>query len=229
MRSRPLGFLGVGAILATTSCASGPRPLPTIAAGAEAEVSIDGLHLIDNSVMLLGYAKPDLDLSPYTAFILDPVTVAYQKDPGGRTRLSFEDNFALTPTQMERLKEVFQQEVVDALTENDGYELVTEPAPNALRITARLIDLVVRVPTELGGRQEIYTASYGEVTLILELHDSQSGEILARAGDRQDPTSPARDLAEVNPVFMRADVTRMFRHWADIMRERLDQIRELGI
>lgn len=85
------------------------------------------------------------------------------------------------------------------------------------------------MPTErTGGRSRTYAASYAEVTLILELYDSMSGEILARAGERMDPTRSSRNLAEVSRAFVRADVTRMFAHWANIFRERLDQIRELG-
>ncbi|MGI9627919.1 MAG: DUF3313 family protein [Longimicrobiales bacterium] len=210
-------------------CASsGPAPLPTVATGENADVSIDGLVRMDNSVFTLGYSKPDLDLSPYTAFIIDPVSVAYQKDPRGRTRNSPDANFELSARQMETLKEVFHEEIVEALGEDDGYQLVEEPAANALRLTAYLIDLVVRFPTERGGRTDTFVSSYGEVTLIVEARDSQSGEILARIGERGDPTSTTRDLAEVNSTFVRSDLTRMFGHWAQTMRERLDQLREVA-
>jgi hypothetical protein len=50
------------------------------------------------------------------------------------------------------------------------------------------MDLVVKIPTErAGGRDQSYTVSYAEVTLIVELRDSESGEILARVADRRDP------------------------------------------
>jgi len=82
---------------------------------------------------------------------------------------------------------------------------------------------VVNVPTERAGRQDVYTRSYGLVSLILELRDSESGEILVRAGDRRDPTRNTDvRLAEVNPVYVRADVQRLFGYWANLLRERLD-------
>lgn len=228
MSPRPLKHLAVGTLMGLAGCASGtPAALPTIATGAEAEVTIDGLHKLDNTIVQLAYAKPDMDLTPYTAFMLDPATVAYNTDPQGRRRGNTSDaNFELTAEQMESLKEIFHEQLVEALTKDDGYDLVTAPAENVLRLSASLLDLVVKIPTErTGGRSRTYAASYGEVTLVLELYDSMSGEILARAGQRMDPTRSARNLAEVNRAFVRADVTRMFAHWANIFRERLDQMR----
>jgi hypothetical protein len=221
-----------GALLAGTGCASTPAPPPTLQTGPDAEVTIDGLVRVDNSVIPVAYVKPDADLTGYTKFMLDPVEVAYQKDPGNTRQSGMgggNENFALTPRQMENFRTAFQEEVVQALTGDSGYELVTEPGPEVLRITASLVDLVVRVPTErTAGRQSNFTRSYGLVSLIVELRDSESGEILARAGDRRDPTRNTDNrLAEVSPAFVRADVQRLFRHWAELLRERLDVLREM--
>jgi hypothetical protein len=89
---------------------------------------------------------------------------------------------------------------------------------------------VVRVPTEnTAGRQRTYARSYGEVTLILELRDSESEEILARVADRRDPTrNTDTHLAEVSPVFVRGDTERLFHYWADLLRQRLDEVRGVG-
>jgi hypothetical protein len=229
MRSLFRAFLSAALLVGMAGCASTPTPEPTIQTGPDAEVTIDGLVRVDNAAVPVVYVKADMDLKPYTRFILDPVEVAYQKDPGNRRQSGVagaEGNFALSPTQMEQFRGAFQEAVVEALTRGNGYELVTEPGPDVLRITAALLDLVVRVPTDRGGRQDVYTRSYGEVSLILELRDSQSGEILARAGDRRDPTrNTDYRLAEVSPVFVRADTQRLFQHWADLLRERLDALR----
>ncbi len=228
MNSHMHKVVSTGILVAVAGCAS--TPPPTLQTGPDAEVTVDGLVRVDNAVVPVAYRKPDLDLTPYTRFMLDPVEVAYQKDPRNRRRSTAggEYNFALSPSQMERLKDAFQEEVVEALSKDDGYELTTEPGPDVLRITASLIDLVVRVPTERGGRQSMAVRSYGLVSLILELRDSQSGEILARAADRRDPTSnTSANLAQVSTAFIQADVRRMFRHWADLLRERLDAFRAM--
>jgi hypothetical protein len=187
---------------------------------------------VDNSVMALAYIKPDLDLRRYTQFMLDPVTVAYKRDPGNRRSTATpgrEPNFALRPSQMEELKSMFQEAVVEALTADDGYELVETPAPDVLLITASLIDLIVRIPTETEGRSRSAVSSYGEVTMMVELFDSETGEVLALAAERADPTRlGARQLTQVTSVYARSDTKRLFEHWAGVLRERLDEVREVA-
>jgi len=226
---RSLVALGAAGILAGCASASGP---PTLQTGPDAEVTADGLYRMDNSLVALAWMKPDIDLRGYNAIMLDPVTVAYQKDPGSRrTATSIgvgTPNFALSPSQMENLKSWFQEVVADVLTEDDGYRIVDTPGPDVLRISADLIDLIVRVPTQpRAGRGRLFTTSYAVVTLIVEVRDSESGEILARAADRRDPTTGGGELVEVSSTFVRSDVRRLFRYWAGIMRERLDQLREV--
>jgi hypothetical protein len=220
-----LAAVGVLAGCATTS------PRPTIQSGPDAEVTVDGLHRVDNSLMALAYMKPDIDLRGYTALMLDPVSVSYQVDPRGRRRRAGvgdgRQNFALSTDQMEDLKRWFQEAVVEALAGDGGYRIVDTSGPEVLRVSADLIDLIVKVPTApSAGLSRSFAESYGEVTLVLEARDSQSGEILARAGDRVDPTTGmGRTLAEVSSVFVRSDTRRLFGHWAGIMRERLDELR----
>lgn len=227
--TRYRNVFAVGALLlATAGCASGPALPPSIA--PDAQPTFDGLYPVDNSVLQLAEAKRDLDLSGYTAFMLSPVEVAYKKDPGPRTTAPMESNFALSATQMETLKSSFLEEIERALTADDGYRLVTEPGPNVLRLDAYLIDLVVRFDAQATvGRNRAFTSSYGEVTMILELYDSESGEILARVAERADPTRATTDVVEVRPTFVRADVSRLFRHWGTKVRERLDQVRAANL
>jgi len=229
MKSLLRGTLLTGTLVALTGCASMASPPPTLQTGPDAEVTIDGLVRVDNAAVPLAYRKPGMDLTSYTRFMLDPVEIAYQKDPGNRGRSEMGgggDNFALTPSQMENLRGMFQDAVAEALTRDNGYELTTEPGPDVLRVSASLVDLVVSVPTDMAGRQQVYTRSYGLVSLILELRDSESGEILVRAGDRRDPTrNTDASLAAVTPGAVRADTQRLFRYWADLLRERLDAFR----
>jgi len=175
--------------------------------------------------------KLDIDLRGYTALMLDPVSVSYKIDP--QDRRSWGDlsggrpNFALNTVQMENLKSWFQEAVVEALAGDDGYRIVDTPGPDVLRISADLIDLIVRAPTaQNSGRSRTFVDSWGEVTLVLEARDSQSGEILARAVDRMDPKRGlGRTISEVSTVFVRSDTRRLFEYWAGIMRERLDELR----
>ena len=230
----PLMFAATaGILLGLAGCAA--TPPPTMQAGPEAEVTVDGLYRVDNSVMALAYVKPSLTLQGYTKLMIDDVVVAYKKDPEGRRRdspggVGAERNYALSPSQMEVLKTLFQEAVVKELTKDDGYQLVDAPAPDVLRIDCYLIDLVVKSPTQnTAGRQQNFASSYAEVTVVFELHDSESEEVLARVADRGDPTvtgGASGDLASVNAAFVRTDLTRMFEYWAGLLRAGMDNIYE---
>ena len=223
--------LGAAAILG--GCASAPPP-PTLQSGPDAEVTVDGLYRVDNSVMALAYMKPGWDLRGYTAMLIDPVTVAYKtdptrrRDPAGGTSSG---NFALSDTQMENFKNLFQEAVEDALTEGDGYRIADAPGPDVLRITANLIDLIVAVPTTaVASNSTLVGRSAATVTLVMEIRDSQSGEIIARVADRQSPGSAAyQGILQVSPQAVRADMRRLFESWAEILRERLDDLRATEI
>jgi hypothetical protein len=224
--------LGAAGILAGGVSAQAPGP--TLQSGPDAEVTVDGLYRVDNSRLQIAYMKPDIDLDRYTAFMLDPVAVAYQRDPGGRTGAGapagVDANFALTAAEMDELTGYFREAVVEALGRDGAYRIVETPGPDVLRITAQLIDLIVRLPRPTGAAQGV-TRSYGEVTLVLEVRDSQSGEILAMAADRQDPTrnSGGQDLVSVAPSRIRTDTANLFEYWAGILRESLDGLREVEI
>jgi len=82
------------------------------------------------------------------------------------------------------------------------------------------------VPLASSGALRSELARVGEVTPVLEARDSQSGEILARAGDRRDPSAMGNtNMTQVSPALVRADTQRLFRYWAEIMRDRLDELR----
>ncbi len=84
MNSHMRTVVSAGILVAATGCAA--TPPPTLQTGPDAEVSVDGLVRVDHSLVPIAYLKPDMNLTPYTRFMLDPVEVAYQRDPGNRRR-----------------------------------------------------------------------------------------------------------------------------------------------
>ena len=105
------------------------------------------------------------------------------------------------------------------------------PGPTVLRLELQIIDLIVKVPTTtFGGREYNYTSSTADMTLMMELRDSLSGEILARVGDRREarqPGSGANQLYYSNPVTDTDAVRRVFRHWAQILALRLEAVKQV--
>ena len=80
---------------------------PTIDTSPGAEVSFDGLHLVTGSRADLAWARPDLDLSPYTKIMLQGAGIEYR--PGGISgrapaARSTSGPYAVTEAQKERFK-----------------------------------------------------------------------------------------------------------------------------
>jgi hypothetical protein len=71
----------------------------------------------------------------------------------------------------------------------------------------------------------VFLSSVGEATLVLEVVDSMSGEVLFRAADRRAAeraggTTPVRS----NPATNWSEVRRLARTWGSRLREGLDSL-----
>ncbi len=216
----------VAVCLATFTAGSLAAPrAPRIQTGPDAEVSFDGLHRVDRSVMDEAWAIPTLDLTGYSKLMLVRGGFAYREvdDPGRYDRSATE--FPIEPENRARFEEEVGEVFRDELAKIENWEYVTEPGPDVLMLVGYIIDVVSAVPPETVGRGRIYLTRVGEATLVLELRDSMSNEILARSADRRG-ADPAWTI-QSSRVTNLAEVRRLARTWARILVNRLDQIAEL--
>jgi hypothetical protein len=95
-----------------------------------------------------------------------------------------------------------------------------------LIVVGALDDIVSRVPPQRTGRGDIWISSVGEATLILEIIDSTSGEVLARAVDRRAAQPASRTGVRSSTVSSTAEVRRLARRWATQLRNGLDSFHE---
>jgi hypothetical protein len=187
----------------------------------------DGLVLDeDQNDVAIFYVKPDADFSVYKRFKMLDAYVAFKKNWERNTkvagrRIPKKDVERIKREAGELLHETFQKELDD----RGGYTFVDEADDDVLILRPALIDLEITAPDiKYAGRIEQYVASAGAATLYLELYDSVSGEILARILDRR----RMQDYGYArwsNSVTNRADATRMFRRWAELLRKGLDEQR----
>ena len=191
------------------------------------DISYDGLHLDPDSKLALLYVDPDADFSVYSQFMMLDAYVAFKKNWQRNTRVagrrvSNKDMEKIKAEAADLLHESFKKE----LDENGGYTFVDKPDDNVMILRPALIDLEITAPDiPVAGRVTQYVASAGAATLYIELYDSVSGEILARAIDRRN----MQDYGTVrwaNSVTNRADAARMFRRWASLLRQAMDEVRE---
>lgn len=199
------------ASLGQSACTSAPPYVPE--ATAE-NTTAEGLVRVENSRFDEVYVRPGFDLTDFDAVILAPVSVSYKS--------SRPDN-ELDDRQLDLMKRYFSEELEAALVESEQYKLVTTAGANTMRIHARISDLEINVPTETQAihRNRVFVASSGQMTLVAEIYDAQSGEILVRLEDRRQ----ARDYwHEVTTISEWAEVRSAFRYWSGIARDRIDSV-----
>ena len=212
-----LPFLLVLSAAALSGCASSRSTVPD---------EWDGLVRQPGTRLGAVFVKPDAEIASYTSVLLDPVQVSFARnwDPsrGGRSqvnRLNAADVTAMKDGLAEMFRETFRAEL-----ERGGYKLVDEIGPDTLRVTAAIVDLFVTAPdTMTAGRSRTYTANSGRMTLVAELRDSVTGEILARAVDaRSGRSTGAWDIT--NRATNTNDARRAMGVWARALREALDEM-----
>ena len=214
-------LLVVAAVLA--GCASSH----VIDAGPEAQVSYDGLVRVDHSRVEHFWARPDVDYASYTKIVLADPVIEF-RDPGraGSTGGSTEE-FPLSEADKKDLELTVKKIFLEALADNQYFTFVEEPGPDVLTLDVRLLDFVALVPKRIDPDDPslVYFSSVGEMTLVVEAHDSITGEILARAVERRAAGIAAEGIHSSRRNGW-AEIKPLARHWAGIIRERLDQIHE---
>ena len=91
-----------------------------------------------------------------------------------------------------------------------------------LRAKARIVDLYVNAPdTASTNVTRTYTLSTGEMTLLAELFDSETGQVVARVLDRTESRGTGRFML-TNSVVNDMESRLTASTWAKILRTRLD-------
>jgi hypothetical protein len=209
-----LAALGSALLLGVSLASAAPR-------SDVAPVTEDGLHRIDGSPLAAAWSKPGIDLRGYDKILLQPVGIRFRevKDPGFRRDAN---DFPLDDEQKRKLEATIWETLADELGKSKRFTLTDQPGPGVLVAHGALLDVVSHVPPDPIGRGATFVRSLGEATLVIELRDSVSDELYARAVDRRaaEPIAPTRSTAVNN----RAEVRRTVRRWAAVLREQLDEL-----
>ncbi|MCH8159671.1 MAG: DUF3313 family protein [Proteobacteria bacterium] len=205
-------------------CSSAP---PTIQQGANAEVSYDGLHAIDNSIFKAAWADPDIDFTRYSKIMPGGAFFEYRavkKTSGTQRARSSNTEFYIDEKAREQLKALVSEIFNEELAKSSRFSVTDAPGSDVLSIRGGLYDIVSNVPPDPIGRGDIYLSSVGEITLILEAVDSMSGEVIFRAVERRAAERGGGMAMRSNSVTTRSEVRRLIRRWATKLREGLDSI-----
>ncbi len=177
---------------------------------------------VENTVSYVSQ-DPVKNVHKYVAILIEPVVVYVATDADAK---------AIPDRGRAALANYFQQAIVNAVS--DAFPVVQESGPLVLRLRSAIIgvDVGAEIPPGLrAGRGEELTraVNIGKVGVEVELVDSETGEQIAAAVDRQNLGEGAV-IGSVN--FSREEkfrtATQAFDGWAARLREFLDSAHELS-
>jgi hypothetical protein len=110
-----------------------------------------------------------------------------------------------------------------------GYQIVTAPGDDVLGVEAAIVNLYVRAPANLTGQggKDFYAVTAGEMSLVIQLNDSASGDAIVRAFDNfkaTEYTNPERITHVDNEAEARSAATQ----WAKRLRMALDKAKGIN-
>jgi hypothetical protein len=218
---RLFGFVSL--VLASAllgGCASTPRAVEA--------VEWDGLVRQPHARLNAVFVRPGIkeQMSGFQSVILDPVDVSFASEFENvrRTgRISRDLNAADLAAIQRGLADQFQQVFREEL-QGGGYQIVDTAGPETLRVSAAIVDLFIAAPEAAQpiGRGNTYTANAGRMTLVLEMRESVTGEILVRAVDARSGRDSGM-WTVTNRATNTAEARRAMRTWARALREGLDE------
>jgi hypothetical protein len=217
----------------TTSSTPVTSYTPAAADAALPDSTPEGLIRVKGGQADLVYVRPGADFSTYTEVTLAEPEIAFVKDwqrdynykRSFENQISSSDMVTMVNTGKQLMKESFTKQLTKG-----GYTVVNAPGPKVLLVKASLMDLDAYAPDpnlRSSGLNRTYTQGAGEATMVIELHDSVTGQLLARAYDRKSGkegfasgTSGSRSHAT-----NMADASAALDYWAGLLVNGLNRVR----
>ncbi len=209
---------------------------PVLETGPDAEVTGDGLHRVDPSIMSAAWVRPNLDLSRYTRIFFMPTAVQFREVPGRRHTSRLMENrteFPVSDLMRVRLRELFGESFYEAVSGIRSYELSNELGRDVLMVQGFLTDVISGIPPDLAG-SFVSTARWAlEANIVIELRDSMSDEVLARTVDRERIDGPfdALEAWALTPGIAQGWsrlLVRRLRELSNLYPSRLRRLKELS-
>ncbi|MFO1395160.1 MAG: DUF3313 family protein [Steroidobacteraceae bacterium] len=172
------------------------------------------------------YVRPGVEFKDYRSVYLDPVEIAFDKnwDPNKSSSTS---TGRMSSADIEKLRAEMASEfqrIVEEELRAGGYQVVTQPKDDTLQVSAGLADVYVNAPDkQTAGRSYTFTVSAGRMTLVMELRDGPTAQLLARVVD-QHVGRDSGSMTLTNGVTNSAEFRRAVQGWADRLVKALDNV-----
>lgn len=183
-----------------------------------ADAPDDGLVRVPSSREAAVYRSPDVGFTQYKRLMFDRVSVEFV---AGWRRNHPKLTEADTERVRSRAAKGFEDELTRELVKRGRYALAEAPAPDVLRVKARITAFDQTDPTAgLVPGVRSYSRTAGKMTLIVELYDASSGVLVGRVID----LTPPREYPEerrLDQVFNDTEARDAFANASRLVHEAL--------
>ena len=178
------------------------------------------------------YLLPGTDFRRYTKVLLDQTQVVFRddwiKNINRSTReLSNRINSADAERIVEEARTTFA-EIFGSALKDAGFEIVTAPGADVLRLAPRVVDMYVNAPDKLtkAPLTRVFTVDAGQATLVLEIRDSTTGALIGRATDHGTASLDGSSrLSRTSSVANRGEFEDLFRALAQASAKGLNELK----
>ena len=164
---------------------------------------------VTESTVDSAYVQPGVDFSRYSRLLPVPLEIYFVE---GRAAPESED--------LVRIRQIFRTAFLGEI--GDDFPIVQEPGSDVLGVRASLVDL--ELSSETGdlpvGSPAAGIVASGKLSFFMELTDSMTGEVLARAGDQEKTDSTISTVAAERDW---GRVETAAQHWARLFKNFLDE------
>ena len=200
-------------LIAGPASAQEPAEAPPAAPDAETE-----LQKV-KSAFKETWVHPDADFTQYSKLYLWEGVFEYRDvGPAQKSRSTMMSSrkreFGISDADREKFEEIVAESFIKALEGSKQFEL-----------RGGVLDIVSMVPPQTVGRSEIYLASIGEATLVLELLDAATGDVLAVVAERRSLSRPGSTIDFTTMPTNSATIMGDIKRWASSAGKKL--VREL--
>ena len=196
------------------TCSSRPRSarlIMTLAALSMTLISCTTVEktsftVSENGNVDSAYIAVNADFSKYNQLLADEMGIFFPADSN------------TPPEDLQRIRQIFRRAFIAEL---QGYAIVDKSGPSTMKVQASLVDLRNSTGSLMSLSREVRDiASNGELLFLMEMRDSESNTILARAADSAQ--TPTFATAEGSTTDW-SSVESAAQHWAALFRQFLDQ------
>lgn len=156
----------IPALLIVVGCST-TTPLPPEL--QQSSFHMEGLDTLDTDFPGVLLVKPDHEMASYDYVMVDPIVLTYRTS-----------SLRFTSSETENLRTYLREAVARELVNLEPSQIVTQPGPCVLRMQTAFIDLELPDLPDRATAATAFVDSFGTVTLVHQILDSETGELLLR-------------------------------------------------